>query len=159
MNPADAKLKCSQCGAEITNLTMSWGGSYWRTTLWFIPIALIPVGMISCFEWYRNRNDLDFVRDVQATLLEVRPAEDHVDVLGQLKNNGKHAWFRVDVEAEFSDESGKFLDEASHWSFSSTLLPGDEQRLKITLTTNDPRILKGKPNVVLKVTDGHLKQW
>ena len=50
-----AQLKCSSCGAEITNLNMSWGKKQW---LWFIPLIVfmifIPFIMDS---WFRDSND------------------------------------------------------------------------------------------------------
>jgi hypothetical protein len=151
MPMSDAKLKCSNCGAELTNLIFGWGKKQW---LWGL-LSFVP--LIIFFIWINQRllrhND-DFATDIAVTLLERKTSGDQINVLGKLKNNGEHTWNRVTVEAEVYDKAGKFLDESSDY-LSMTLAPDSEEYFRITLRSADPETLDESAKVVLKVTDAN----
>jgi len=144
-----AKLKCSNCGAELTNLSFGWEKRQWLWSLLaFLPLVAIIVWMqLTIF-----RDDPAFANDLQASLIETRVGDDGFDVLGRLKNVGGHTWNRVTVEAEIYGKDGKFVDEASNY-FAVALSPGAEEHFRLTLATPDEKILKEGPKVVLKITD------
>ena len=145
----DAKVKCSNCGAELTNLTFGWGKKQW---LWgllsFIPFLAILVWMqLGLFRSNRN-----FATEIEVSLIETKATKDRFDVLGRLRNEGTHTWDRVTVEAEVYDKEGKFLDETSDY-LSIRLSPGSEEHFRLTLANPDESILDKSSKVVLKVTD------
>ena len=151
-----ARLHCSNCGAELTNMTMSWGRHQWLWTLGYVAFVF---GAMYVGQWYLFGRDGSYVDEVEASLVDVRPAADRVEVVGKLKNLGKHTWVHFNVEAEFFDGSGKFLDETTAWRVPATLSPEGEENFKLTLMTSDERILKGKPKVVVKVADADLARF
>ena len=145
----DAKVKCSNCGAELTNLTFGWGKKQW---LWGL-LSFIPV--LAIFVWMPLglfRSNRDFATELDVSLIETKAGKDRFDVLGRIRNAGTHTWDRVTVEAEVYDKDGKFLDETS--SYLSTLLsPGSEENFRLTLAHPDESILDKSSKVVLKVTN------
>ena len=145
----DAKVKCSNCGAEITNLTFSWAKNQW---LWTILAFLPLIVLIFWVNLRMFRSNHDFTKEIQASLMETRVATDRVDVLGELTNQGNHTWYRVTVEAEFYNERDEFLDEASEY-LSVSLTPGTKEHFRITLSNPTDQITNGAPKVILKVTN------
>jgi hypothetical protein len=151
MSMPDAKLKCSNCGAELTNLTFGWGKKQW---LWGL-LSFIPLFILILWLNLRVfRHNDDFATEIAVTLLERKTTGDQMNVLGKLKNNGKHTWNRVTVEAEVYDKDGKFLDESSDY-LSMTLSPDSEEHFRLTLRSADPETLDESAKVVLKITDAH----
>ena len=58
-----ATIKCSNCGAEITNLNFSWPKKQW---LFILPIVLI--GFLPMWQLYKPKGD--FRKDLQINILE-----------------------------------------------------------------------------------------
>ena len=117
-------------------------------------LALLPlIGLMFLPEYSPSLRNVDFAKELQASLLEARPLPDGVEVLGLLKNVGPHAWREFSVEAEFYDDAGKFLDEASRYFMFVSVPPNTEEHFKVTLTTNNDKIVKGKPKIVVKVSE------
>lgn len=146
---SNAKVKCSNCGAELTNLTFSWGKKQW---LWGL-LSIIPfIGFIVWLQFWGFRPSHDFVSEIKVSLIETRVDEGRFDVIGRLKNTGTHTWNRITVEAEVYDKDGKFVDETSDY-ISLFLSPGTEENFRLTFLHPDERILDKSSKVVLKVTD------
>jgi hypothetical protein len=145
----DAKVRCSACGAELTNLTFSWGK---RQSLWgllgFLPIVAILVWM----QLWMFRPNREFATELNVSLIERRAAKNRLDVLERLKNVGSHTWDRITVEAEVYDKDGRFMDEASNY-ISAILSPGSEEHFRLTLENPSESMLDESSKVVLKVTD------
>lgn len=149
-----AKVKCSNCGEEMTNLTFSWGEKQW---LW-VPFGFLP---LLFFIIWMNRwmfPNGDFASEIEITHTETRVSENRIDVLGKLRNVGDHTWKRVTLEAEFFDQNDRFLDETSEY-MSVSLSPGSEEHFRVTLANPTDRIANGDPKVVLKVTDANLDRF
>ena len=146
---SDAKVKCSNCGAELTNLTFGWGKRQW---LWgllsFIPFLAILVWM----QLWMFRTNREFAAEIQVSLLETKATKDGLNVLGRLNNVGSHTWDSVTIEAEMYDKDGKFLDETSGY-ISVLLSPDSEEHFRLTFANPDERILDESSKVVLKVAD------
>lgn len=146
-----AKVKCSNCGAELTNLTFGWGNKQW---IW-IAFGFAP--LIALTVWTALRilpRNHDFTKEIQTSLIDTRFDKDQVDIPGEMKNIGTRTWNLVTVEAEFYAADGKFLDEATAY-ISASLAPGAEEHFRITLNKPSDQIVKGAPQVVVKVTDAH----
>jgi hypothetical protein len=145
----EAKVKCSNCGAELTDFNFSWGKKQW---LWSLLVFVPFVVFVVWIQFWMIRSNQDFAKELQPSLTETRITKDKVDVVGTLRNIGSHIWDRVTVEAEFYDESGKFLDEVSQY-LSVSLPPGADEHFRITLVDPSDQIVTGTPKVILKVTD------
>jgi hypothetical protein len=121
-----AQFKCSNCGAEISNLNMSWGKKQW---LWFIPFILfmIFIPLIMDF-WMKDKND--FRADLQLQEIEKKYSEGNLEIFGVIENNGKADWESIIVEAEFFDSNDKFIDEIKG-KVCANILPGASEHFKI----------------------------
>ncbi|MBN1908125.1 MAG: hypothetical protein JW818_00165 [Pirellulales bacterium] len=121
-----ALVKCSHCGSEISNLTMSWRRSYWLITLVILLFCLIPLAMIL---WPEG----DFRSDLKLTHVKhhVLVGSNQLEVIGTIENQGKSAWKFIEVEAEFFDADGTFIGEISG-TVSKNLGPGEKDHFKIT---------------------------
>jgi hypothetical protein len=141
----NAKLKCSNCGAEITNLTLGWGAKQW---LWM----LVPfVVMIACVFWFEYPRG-DFRKELSVSLLNTRLSTNEVAVLGSVTNSGKHEWQSVSIQAEFYDKEGQFLDEASGY-VSGPLRPHSEEHFRLTLGRPAKETVTGSPKVIVRVSE------
>ena len=146
----NAKIQCSNCGAEITNLTMSWGKKYWLFSL----LAFLP--MLFLLFWMNGRffgQPANMADEIQATLIESHIDDSHSEVFGTLTNIGTRTWNRVTIEAEVYDQDGKFLGEGSEY-LTVLLAPGDEENFQISSYRLRGLSGAGEPKVVLKVVGG-----
>ena len=141
----NAKVKCSNCGAEITNLTFSWGMKQW---LWMlVPIVLAIVAAV----WITYPRG-DFRKELSISVLNTRFSTNEVAVLGTVTNAGKHEWQSVEIKAEFYDKEGHFLDETSEY-LSGSVRPRSEEHFRLSLHKPGEEIVTGSPKVVVKVSD------
>ena len=145
----EAKIKCSNCGAELTNLNLSWGKKQWLwMLLGFVPILLIiPIMKYSLF----GRHKGEYVNDLQTTIQESRLGEDAIIVLGKVTNSGNVEWDSVTLEVELYDKENRFLGEASEY-LSGSLQPGAQENVSISVAKPRPDMDAVPPRVVLKVT-------
>jgi hypothetical protein len=121
----DAKIKCSSCGAEISNLKLSW--EYGKKQLLFMSIFFIPVAFLTVkLQWPKP----DYSRELSARLIEVRRGDESLDVIGSVANAGKHDWDSVTVKADCYDKNGKYLDSADQYIPGSTKA-GSEEKFRI----------------------------
>ncbi len=103
-----ASAKCSNCGAEMSNLTFSWGKKQW---LWGL-LTMIP---LLAFMWWSiarlDRSQHDYRQDLQIQIAETKVTDEVYTIIGTIENSGEVRWERIKLEAEFYDADGVFLDE------------------------------------------------
>ena len=142
-----AKMKCSNCGAEMSNLNLSWGKKY----LWLmIPVMLIgflPLLKLTLFKG-------DVTKDLSISDIRQRPAGNSVEVIGLITNSGNHTWSGVTIEAEFFDANGTFIDEAEEY-VSSDVAKGAKEHFKMTIKNPSAAVSDPSTKMVLKVSGGH----
>ncbi len=141
-----AKMKCSNCGAEMSNLNLSWG----KKQLWFIiPVMLLGfLPMIKLF-WFKG----DARKDLVISEIHRRTINDVHAITGLLTNNGKHTFSSVTLEAEFFDAAGRFLDEGCGY-LSSDIAGGAKEYFKITMKRSLMQEDFRGAKMELKVTGG-----
>lgn len=141
----NAKVKCSNCGAEITNLTFTWGMKQW---LWMlVPIVLAIV----CAFWIAYPRG-DFRKELSISVLNTRFSTNEIAVLGTVTNAGKHEWQSVMIKVEFYDKEGRFLDETSEY-LSGSVRPRSEEHFRLSLRKPGDEIVAGSPKVIVKVSE------
>ncbi len=142
-----AKMKCSNCGAEMSNLNMSWG----KKQLWLvIPIMLIGfLPMIKLF-WFKG----DAAKDLVISEVQKRTSGSSLEIVGLLTNSGSHKFSSITIEAEFFDAAGNFLDEESEY-LRSDIAGGAKEHFKITVKTPTAQTSSPETKMVVKVTGGH----
>lgn len=143
----NAKVKCSNCGAEISNLTMSW--TKWQMLL-PIPImilVLLPILRSSFFPG--NPSASLTIGEVQQ-----RTSDGSLEILGVITNTTSRGWSSVTVEAEFFDASGAFIDEANEY-LRSDIAGNAREHFKIKIHNPPSALTAPDTKMVVKVSGGH----
>ncbi len=142
-----AKLKCSNCGEDITTFNMSWG---WKHLLFMVPILLIgflPMARLVLFKG-------NISKELVVSEVEKRFAGGNLEIVGLVTNNGSHDWSAVTIEAEFFDGSGVFLDEAQEY-LRGNVSRGAKEHFKITIRNPREPMTSAESKMVVKISGGH----
>jgi hypothetical protein len=144
-----ATVKCSNCGAEITNLSFTWGKKYWLWSLLFtIPILLI--GFYPMYQVFKPKGD--FRQDLQITLLDTRKENGNLEILGTIHNQGKTAWQSIELAVDFFNAKEEFIDKETE-RVSGSIEPGSSEHFKIKILNPSERILADGVHKELKISD------
>lgn len=143
-----ASVKCSSCGAEITNLQFTWGKKYWLAMLIPLPIVLLAFFPM----WRMMKPKGDYREDLQIKVQQWQVADDHLEILGAIENQGKTTWENIELDAEFYDPEGKFVDEESG-RVSSSIVPGQTEHFKIDIYSPSKRISENNVELKVKIAD------
>lgn len=131
----DAKIKCSSCGAEISNLKLSW--EYGKKQWLFVAIILVPMLLLVIrMEWPKP----DYSDELSARLIEVRRTNESLDIIGSISNSGKHDWDSVTVKADCKDKNGKFVDSADQY-IPGSVKAKSEEKFRISFRKPSPEAL------------------
>lgn len=143
-----AKMKCSNCGAEMSNLNLTWG----RKHLWFIlPIMLIGFLPLIKMTFFKA----EATKELKLSDVEKRSAGgESFEIVGLITNSGSRTWSSVSVEAEFFDASGKFIDEAQG-SVRSDIGPNAKEHFKMAVKSSTPGVADPATKIVVKIAGGH----
>jgi len=137
-------MKCSNCGAEVTNLTLSPGKRQW---LWMLPIMLMgfyPILRMSIFK--SDHADHLVVKDTERV-----NAERDVKVTGRIENTGNKTWTGITVEAEFYGPDGRFIDEESVY-LRSDIRPKGDEHFSISIRPTSDAIRSPETKMIVKVS-------
>ena len=142
-----AKMKCSNCGAEMSNLNMNWGR---KQFLFIIPIMLIGFLPLIKMTFFKG----DITKDLVVSEVKTRTAGSGLEIVGLITNSSGRAWSGITIEAEFYDSSGEFIDEASEYLRSE--ISGDaKEHFKIKIASPPKEAVSGDIKPVVKVSGGH----
>jgi hypothetical protein len=142
-----AKMKCSNCDAEMTDLKLSWGK---KQLLLIIPIMVLgfaPLIMMTVFKG-------DASKDLVVSEVKTRTAGSSLEIVGLITNLSRRTWSGVSVEAEFFDSSGEFIDEAGQY-LRSNINGHSEEHFKITIKSPPQEAASGEIKPVVKISGGH----
>ncbi|MCE2694249.1 MAG: DUF2393 domain-containing protein, partial [Verrucomicrobiaceae bacterium] len=141
-----AKMKCSNCGAEMSNLNMSWG----KKQLWIIlPIMLLGfLPMVKLF-WFKG----EATRDLVISDVQKRTVGDTLEIVGLVTNKGKHKFSSVTIEVEFFDPAGVFIDEQNEY-MRSHIVGGAKEHFKISVKSPPAQVNSADSKMVVKVASG-----
>lgn len=142
-----ATVKCSNCGAEITNLNFSWGRKQW---LWLIPILLIS--FLPMWKLYAPKGD--FRQDLQIHVLEKRQAGQDLEILGDVTNRGKTRWENINIDCLFFDSKGSFIDKASG-RVNAIVMPDGREYFKITAKDAGAALASPDVRMEAKIADAY----
>lgn len=123
-----AQLKCSNCGAEISNLEMTWGRKQWIA---FIPFIIFMVFFAFGFPYLMSGGRHDFRADLAIKDVERRYADGNMEILGVIENHGKATWENIYLKADLFDKDGKFIDQVSACTYLK-LPAGDSDHFKLS---------------------------
>ena len=139
-------MKCSNCGAEMSNLNMTWG----RKQMWFI-IPVMLLGFLPLIKMTFFKGDMS--KDLQISDTQTRVSGRSLEVVGLITNSSSREWSGITVEAEFFDASGNFIDEASEY-MRSNIAGNSKEHFKIVISSPPEIALSGAIKPVVKISGG-----
>jgi len=143
----NTKLKCPNCGAEITNLSFGNGKWRWLSVLFILLPLIVLFGPLRSALWWSKA---DYTKELVVTLVDTRFSKDKIDVLGKVGNASKHDWQMVEVLAELYSKDGRYLAQGA-LSLPGSIQPGAERQFRLVLYLPGDEPTAGSPKVVLKV--------
>jgi regulatory protein YycI of two-component signal transduction system YycFG len=105
-----AQLKCSNCGAEISNLNMSWGQKQW---MWIVPFFILMIFFPFATDYFLKGDKHNFRSDLVLKDTERRLTNGNIEILGSIENHGVVDWQNIVIKADLFDKEGKFIDQVS----------------------------------------------
>jgi hypothetical protein len=141
------KISCPHCDKEITTLKMDYNA---KRALVIIPILLL--GFIPFLSIFFKSNSLAS-DDLEIINFETRVDGKEMVVTGMISNVSESAWKSVSVEAEFFDESGKFISEGKDYTGSDIYANGKEN-FEVRFRYLPEAVVAGKATTKLKVAGG-----
>ena len=141
------KISCPHCDKEITTLKMDYNA---KQALVIIPIMLLGFTpfFFTIFESKPLASD-----DLEITSFETRVDGKEMVVTGMISNLTESAWKSVSIEAEFFDESGKFIGEGKDYTGSDIYANGKEN-FEVRFRYLPEAVVAGKATTKLKVAGG-----
>ncbi len=151
-----AQLKCSNCGAEITNVNMTWGRRYW----WYMIPLVLFMSMVYPLIMTRvmKGKSHDFRNDLVASYQEKRYNDGLIEVIGTIENKGTVDWNRLTVEAKLSDKDGKFLDQILDY-ISMTIPKGGKEIVVVSKNKFPQERWENIKEVQLRVTEANYDRF
>lgn len=142
-----AKMKCSNCGAEMSNLNMSWG---WKHLLFVIPIMLLGFVPLLKMTFFKG----EVTKELAISEIQRRNIDGRLEIVGLITNTGNRTWSSVTIEAEFFDASGAFIDESTEY-LRADIAGQAKEHFKMTISNPTPALSAPDTKMVVKVTGGH----
>ena len=144
-------MKCSACGADVPAMNIQYS---WKQLLFIVPLLLLGFWPIAQLTILRGDATKDLViRQVVKKLSFQNSPNGTLVVNGLIKNLGKHDWSGVTVEAEFFDEQGMFLDEASEF-IRSDIVAEAEEYFKIEIRSPKYELTADSTTLKMKIAGG-----
>ena len=144
-----AKMKCSQCGAEMSNMKFSWGGKQWLVLLFTVPLMLVGLYPVMRMSFFKP----EVTKELMVSEVSRRQSGQTVDIIGLITKEGKNKWSSVTIKADFFDAAGVFLDTATEY-LRSDVLPGTKEHFKISIRSSEPKVQAADTKLVVKVASG-----
>ena len=147
----EVAMKCSACGADVPAMNIQYS---WKQLLFIVPLLLLGFWPIAQLTILRGDATKDLViRQVVKKLSFQNSPNGTLVVTGLIKNLGKHDWSGVTVEAEFFDEQGMFLDEASEF-IRSDIVAEAEEYFKIEIRSQKYELTADSTTLKMKIAGG-----
>jgi hypothetical protein len=144
-------MKCSNCGADIPAVNVQYS---WKQLIFIVPILLVGFWPLAQLTIFRGDVTKDLViRQVEKKLSFQDSPNGTLVVTGIIKNLGNREWSGVTVEAEFFDEQGMFLDEASEY-IRSDILAAAEEHFKIQIRSPRNELTADTTALKVKISGG-----
>ena len=144
-------MKCSNCGADIPAVNVQYS---WKQLIFIVPILLVGFWPLAQLTIFRGDVTKDLViRQVEKKLSFQDSPNGTLVVTGIIKNLGNREWSGVTVEAEFFDEQGMFLDEASEYIRSDISVEAEEH-FKIQIRSPRNELTADTTALKVKISGG-----
>lgn len=149
-------MKCSNCGADVSAVNVQYS---WKQLLFIVPLLLVGFWPLAQLTILRGDVTKDLViRQVEKNLSFQDSPRGKLVVTGLIKNLGKRDWSGVTIEAEFFDEQGIFLDEASEYP-RSDILGAAEEHFKMEIRSPENALTAETKTLKVKISGGRSKPF
>lgn len=149
-------MKCSNCGADVPAVNVQYS---WKQLLIIVPLLLVGFWPLAQLTILRGDVKKDLViRQVEKKLSFQDSPRGKLVVTGLIKNLGKRDWSGVTIEAEFFDERGMFLDEASEY-LRSDILGEAEEHFKMEIRNPGNTLTAETTTLKVKISEGRSKPF
>ena len=149
------QLKCSNCGAEITNLNFSWGRKQW---LWFIPFIIFMVFIPVTMDYMLKGDKYDFRSDLSIKDIEKRYVNGTLEILSVIENHGKVNWESIVVKSDCYDKDGKVIDVVTS-KIPINILPGTTEHFKVVAKDFPKERWEAITDFKVKVSDAYHSKY
>ncbi|MEO1993180.1 MAG: FxLYD domain-containing protein [Pirellulales bacterium] len=123
------------------------------------PILLVGFWPLAQLTIFRGDVTKDLVIEQVAKKLSFQDSPNGTLVVtGLIRNKGRHDWSGVSVEAEFFDEQGMFLDEASEF-IRSDILGEAEEHFKIQIRSPRNELTADTTTLQVKISGGRSRAF
>ena len=141
------KISCPHCDKEISTVKMGYNA---KQALVIVPILLLS--FIPFFFIFFKSQSLAS-DDLEITKFDTRVDGKEMVVTGMISNLSDSMWKSVSIEAEFFDDSGKFIGEGKDYTGSDIYANGKEN-FEVRFRYLPEAVLAGKATTKLKVAGG-----
>ena len=144
------KLTCPHCEKDVATVGLRYGSKQWLFVLPILAIGIYPLLSITVF---KSKSSALASEDLQISSYETRIEGKELVVTGVITNLTESAWKSVSVEAEFFDESGKYIGEGTDYS-GSDIHPNSQENFEVRFRYLPELVLAGKAKTELKIAGG-----
>jgi hypothetical protein len=115
-----------------------------------IPIMLLGFLPLIKMTFFKG----EVTKDLTVGEIQTKVSGRSLEIIGLITNSSRSEWSSVTVEAEFFDDSGKFVDEAIEY-LRSDIGGNSKEHFKIVINSPPEAALNGSIKPVVKISGGH----
>ena len=141
------KLTCPHCNKDVATLGFRNGRIQLLSILALIALSLYYSLSITLFKPIASE-------DLKLTINNTGLVGKELVVTGVITNHSGSTWKSVSVEAEFFDETGKYIGEGKDY-IGSDVQPNSKENFEVRFWQLPEAVLAGKAKTELKIAGGN----
>lgn len=142
------KLTCPHCKKDVATVSFSYGSKQWMFVLPILALGLYPLLSMTVFKSHRLASE-----DLQISSYETKLEGKELVVTGVITNLTESAWKSVSMEAEFFDETGKYIGEGTDYT-GSDVHSNSQENFEVRFRQLPEQVVAGKAKTELKIAGG-----
>ena len=142
------KLTCPHCEKDVATVGFRYGSKQW---LFILPILALSFYTLLSMTVFNSRALAS--EDLQIASYETRLEGKELVITGVITNLTESAWKSVSLEAEFFDETGKYIGEGTDYA-GSDVHPNSQENFEVRFRYLPELVLAGKAKTELKIAGG-----
>ena len=140
------KLTCPHCNKDVATVGFRYGRIQSLSILALIALSLYYSLSITLFKPIASE-------DLKLTINNTGLVGKELVVTGVITNHSGSTWESVSVEAEFFDETGKYIGEGQDY-IGSDVQPNTKENFEVRFRQLPEAVLAGKAKTELKIAGG-----
>ena len=142
------KLTCPHCEKDVATVGLRHGSKQWLFILPILALGFYPLLSMTVFNSRALASE-----DLQIASYETRLEGKELVITGVITNLTESAWKSVSLEAEFFDETGKYIGEGTDYA-GSDVHPNSQENFEVRFRYLPELVLAGKAKTELKIAGG-----